>query len=225
MNKIKTLVIAPHADDEVFGCAGTIMKRLSEHNPVYCVLVTSPSKNLNFNEKQLIKRSSQIEKVREKIGIPKNNFIELNLPSTELESIPLSELVGKFSDLFKKIKPNEIFLPHYGDAHSDHRIIFNAAISAAKWFRCNSINDILTYEVVSETEFAPVSSQQFLPNVYIDISKFFNKKLKLVEIYKTEIKNHPFPRSAAHIKALAIHRGATSGYNYAEAFQLIKSRK
>ena len=36
------------------------------------------------------------------------------------------------------------------------------------------------------------NKQKFIPNVYFDISKYMNSKLKLLEIYKTEIKKHPF---------------------------------
>ena len=43
-----------------------------------------------------------------------------------------------------------------------------------------------------------------------------------MKIFKSELGEHPFPRSIKNIKALAIFRGATVGVNYAEAFQLIK---
>ena len=45
-----------------------------------------------------------------------------------------------------------------------------------------------------------------------------------MKIYDSEIGEHPFPRSIENIKALAHFRGASSGYEFAEAFQLLKER-
>ena len=41
-------------------------------------------------------------------------------------------------------------------------------------------------------------------------------------IYEGELKSHPFPRSKKNIEAFASYRGSTSGFEYAEAFMLIK---
>ena len=51
---------------------------------------------------------------------------------------------------------------------------------------------------------------------------FLDKKIQIMNIYKSEISNHPFPRSEKNIKALATYRGATAGCSYAESFVLIK---
>ena len=43
-----------------------------------------------------------------------------------------------------------------------------------------------------------------------------------MEIYESELGEHPFPRSQRNIEALATFRGASVGVEYAEAFQLLK---
>ena len=78
------------------------------------------------------------------------------------------------------------------------------------------------YECISETEFAPALIEKvFLPNYFVDISSYLEKKLKVMCIYSSEIGEHPFPRSLKNIEALSIFRGASSGFQNAEAFQLI----
>ena len=78
-------------------------------------------------------------------------------------------------------------------------------------------------ETLSETEFASgIKKEIFVPNIFVDISKFLNKKIKIMKVYKSEIKKHPFPRSEKNIKALATFRGATSGHKFSECFMLIK---
>ena len=115
-------------------------------------------------------------------------------------------------------------IPHRGDVHSDHRIVFDAVTACTKWFRYPSVQRVLAYETVSETEFGLSKEQAFSPNYFVDISRFLTEKLRLMQIYESEISKPPFPRSVEVVKALAIWRGATSGYDAAEAFELLKER-
>ena len=80
-------------------------------------------------------------------------------------------------------------------------------------------------ETLSETEFAPsIKKDSFIPNTFVDITKHIDKKIQIMNIYKSEIKRHPFPRAKKNIMALATFRGATSGFNYAESFILLKEK-
>ena len=45
-----------------------------------------------------------------------------------------------------------------------------------------------------------------------------------MDIYVSEVGEFPFPRSHESIRALAILRGSASGYNAAEAFELLRER-
>ena len=81
-------------------------------------------------------------------------------------------------------------------------------------------------ETLSETEFSPpIKKDIFIPNTFVDITKFIDKKIQIMSFYKSEIKKHPFPRSKKNIKALANFRGATSGLKFAESFMLLKEIK
>ena len=78
-------------------------------------------------------------------------------------------------------------------------------------------------ETLSETEFSlSTKDDSFIPNVFVDISDYMDKKIEIMKIYKGEMGMHPFPRSERNIKALATYRGATSGCEYAESFMLLK---
>jgi LmbE family N-acetylglucosaminyl deacetylase len=81
-------------------------------------------------------------------------------------------------------------------------------------------------ETLSETEFAPSTKEDsFIPNVFVDISQFIDKKLEIIKIFESEIYKHPFPRSIRNLKALGTLRGATCGCEYAESFVLLKEIK
>jgi LmbE family N-acetylglucosaminyl deacetylase len=62
----------------------------------------------------------------------------------------------------------------------------------------------------------------FIPNVYVDIQDTFEKKIKAMKAYKSELKQYPHPRSLEIIKALAEKRGSEVGLKFAEAFMLVR---
>ena len=78
-------------------------------------------------------------------------------------------------------------------------------------------------EILSETDQAQQESG-FIPNVFINIDGYLDRKIEIMSIYKSEIGNAPFPRNAAAIKGLAAYRGATAYFNSCEAFSLVKGR-
>ena len=80
------------------------------------------------------------------------------------------------------------------DVHTDHQIIFKAIASTTKTFRYPFIKKILSYEIISETGFGVKKKKDitFRPDYFVDISKYFNKKIKVLNNYKSEIKYHPF---------------------------------
>ena len=79
------------------------------------------------------------------------------------------------------------------------------------------------YECISETEFSPaLPENHFLPTYFVDISPYLREKLDLMNIYESEVGQHPFPRSLRNIEALAVFRGASVGVEFAEAFQVLK---
>ena len=137
----------------------------------------------------------------------------------------MKDIVEDLNNLFLKIRPDFIYCPFINDAHSDHQIVAKAVMSASKWFRLKSIQKIFMYETLSETNFNFIETRVFKPNYFVDISKFIEKKLKICSIYKTEMYKHPFPRSKTSVKALADLRGSQSGFQSAEAFELIFSKK
>lgn len=76
-------------------------------------------------------------------------------------------------------------------------------------------------EIISETNFG-MPHDTFKPNLYIDITEYFDKKIDALKIYDTELGNPPFPRSIEALKAQATIRGTEAGVLYAEAFRVIK---
>lgn len=219
---MKTIVIAPHPDDEVLGAGGTLFRRKAEGAELAWLIVTSISTTMGWSEEKVARRSQEIKKIASLFGF--SEVFELNFPTARLDQIPISDLVAGISDAFKRFEPTEVFLPHPSDVHTDHRIVFDAAASCTKWFRYSSVKRVLAYETLSESDFGLVASPRFTPNYFVDIEPFLEHKLQAMAVYESELDDFPFPRSYEAIRALATLRGAASGSKAAEAFELFRER-
>ena len=217
---MKTLVVAPHPDDEVLGVGGTLFRRKDEGHSLGWLIVTSINAKDGWTEKQIAKRKQEVQEISHLYSF--SETYELEIPTTQLDIIPMKELVGAISAVFASFQPNEVFIPHWGDVHSDHQKVFKAVASSSKWFRNPSINRILAYETSSETGFGLNPNESFIPNVFIDISSYLNNKIDAMQVYESELGQHPFPRSKESIQSLATIRGASCGFKFAEAFQLLR---
>jgi LmbE family N-acetylglucosaminyl deacetylase len=220
---MKSLVVAPHPDDELLGCGGTLLRRVKEGGTVGWLLMTEMTKKSGSSADRIKQRALEVDKVRQGLRIESRHLYTLNLPAAELDQFSLGSLVRLISNIFSDFKPDELLLPHPGDVHSDHRVAFEAAFACTKWFRCPSVKRVMTYETLSETEFGlnPVENP-FKPNLFVNISEHLDSKLSLMQIYSSELGEHPFPRSLDAIRALALLRGAQMGVQAAEAFQILR---
>ena len=64
----------------------------------------------------------------------------------------------------------------------------------------------------------------FKPNHFENISNEIRTKIKILKIFKSEIKKHPFPRSIDSVISLAKLRGSQSSFMFAESFETYFSK-
>lgn len=220
---MKILVIAPHPDDEVLGCGGTLLRRKAEGATLGWLIVTSMAEESGWARDVVERRETEIARVAAAIGFAE--VFNLRLAPAQLDRMPMGEIVARFATVFKEFLPEEILVPNRDDVHTDHRIVFDAAAACSKWFRHPSVRRVLSYETLSETEFGLSPDGAFRPNSFVDISDYVERKLEIMSFYASEVGAFPFPRSLEAIRALAELRGSTSGCRAAEAFQLLRERQ
>lgn len=217
----KIIIVAAHPDDETLGAGGTLLKHIASGDQVYWLIVTEISSAGGYSEERVTRRKKEIDTVARRFGF--SGVFNLNFPTMSLSGADLTRLIPQISEIFSEVQPEIVYAMNRSDAHSDHRIIFDAVAACTKSFRYPFIKKFLMYECISETEFAPaLPEKQFLPNYFVDITEFLDEKISIMEEFASEVDVHPFPRSLENIKALAIFRGASVGVVYAEAFQLLK---
>jgi len=215
------LAIAPHPDDEMLGCGGTLLRHIAEGDTVHWLIVTAMHEQHGYDRDIIQHRNRQISKVYETTGF--TTCHELGLPTTRLDTLPMNDIITALGDVVNTVQPDTLYIPYAGDIHTDHGIVATAAKACSKWFRYPSVRRIYGYETLSETDFSLPPHGPGMPvQRYVDISTYLAKKLEILAFYENELGDFPFPRSRDAIIALAKVRGAAAGCQAAEAFQVLK---
>tara|TARA_B100001027_G_C16236493_1_gene317255 strand:- start:252 stop:926 length:675 start_codon:yes stop_codon:yes gene_type:complete len=220
--KKKIFILAPHADDEILGCGGSISKfnKLGYHINVLILTNANLGAPEIYSSKEinLIRKESKI--ANDFIGTKKLYFE--NLPALNLRNYPIYKISNIISKYIKNIDPEIIFLPSTKDIHEDHKIIFHAAKIAIRPNKRNNLKKILSYEVLSETEWNE-NEQSFNPNYFVKLRSLdIKNKIKAFQKYKSQVKKFPHPRSKEAILSLSRVRGSQVFMDYAEAFKVEK---
>jgi len=222
-SKDKILIIAAHPDDEVIGCGGTIIKAKTKNCKVSVLFL---GEGVSTRYPNLEKSTKALNALKQRELSAKKCLKVLNVDEVEyhrnfctrFDQYPLIDFVRIIEKKIKNFKPSIIFTHNQSELNIDHQLTFKATEVACRPLKNSSIKKIFSYEAVCSGNFT--FEKKFNPNVYVDIKKFFKKKIVAFRNYKNEIKKYPFPRSIKGIEILARYRGLQSGLEFAEAFRL-----
>ena len=220
----KILIIAAHPDDEVLGCGGTAARLVKQGNEVYTLIlgegITSrdASRQREKREQEIIQLKKQVHEANGVIGI--KEFFTHDFPDNRFDSVPLLDIIKVIETIKNNIKPDIVFTHYEQDLNIDHRITYQAVLTAVRPTANETVKEIYSFEVLSSTEWNyPLS---FSPDVFFDISETIDIKLAAMEKYQSELKEYPHPRSLKGIRLNAEQWGMKTGLKYAEAFKLVR---
>jgi LmbE family N-acetylglucosaminyl deacetylase len=192
----RIMTILAHPDDETLGCGGTL-NRFNKQN-IMCL----------FAVKRIGEQCSSALKT---LGI--QNCIFGDFSDNELDKYTLLEICKFVEFNMGKFNPDVVITHTERCRNQDHRLLAHAVDIATRPLK-NHIQ-LLSCEIPSST---PAG---FKPNYYVELSPDnILKKMKAIEDYVTEVRKC---RSPEVISALARVRGAESGYDYAEGFEVLKA--
>lgn len=214
------LVIAPHPDDEVLGCGGTIARLADAGTSVHIGVVTS-GKPPRFDPAQAAAVRAEAAVAHDMLGVEETHW--LDLPAAALDQVSHGDINAAIDSLVRRVRPSTMLIPFLGDLHVDHQIVFRSSLVAARPRSSAAPICVMAYETLSETNWgAPGIDPQFSPNCFIDIETYLNQKIEAFLAFRSQVRPFPDERSPETIRALATLRGATVYRAAAEAFCVVR---
>ncbi len=215
---MKVMVFAPHPDDEVIGCGGTIAAHVRAGDKVVIAYLTSGeagSLAILPNELRTI-REGEARQGAEIIGV--KDLIFLRFPDGYLDFSP--ERIRTLVKIIRDKKPDVIYLPHSQETPRDHRVSHDLVLEAVRrasgnWFQdCGTepcaVKQVLAYEV-----WTPIVS----PTYYNDITAWIDLKTAALRCHTSQVSAVAYDEA---VRGLNRYRGILSGMgDYCEAFHVI----
>jgi len=203
---MNVLVIAPHPDDEVIGCGGTLCLHRQRGDRVVVAFLTSGELGLKHlpRERAWAVREKEAKAASRILGVPRAHFLRqpdwmlgdhIKTAARALRSVLLAE------------KPRLIYVPHEAEEHPDHQAALPVLRLALKTWRA-PVPELHTYEV-----WTPLATHDHIE----DISRVMARKLKALRAYRSQLHEFKYERA---VRGLNAFRGElTAKCRYAEVFQ------
>ncbi len=214
------MVFAPHPDDDIIGCGGSIARHIQQGNQVAIVYITSgEAGSLQYQPEELARiREGEASRAAGSLGVTDLTFLHYPDGYLEYDKESLNSIVT----MIRTKKPSLVYMPHSNDAVPDHLITHRLVVegcrrAAGPWFQdCGEpwmVKNILGYEVWTPLQRIGHSE---------DISNFIAAKTAALQMHKSQIE---YIRYDEAIQSLNRYRGILTGKgDYCECFQLIKAQ-
>ena len=198
IQRMNILAIGAHPDDIEYGCAGTLIKYAERDHRIHLMVLTGGEEG----GKSVVRQQEQ-NAAAEIMRAQKVFWGEYHDTQVPLNK----ELIERIEEVLGEVKPDLILVNYGDDTHQDHRILSQATMSATRYVR-----NVLFFEVPT--------TQNFNPQVFVDISDTLERKFRVLEahasqVMKTSIEDMSILELA---RANALFRGIQGRTKFAEAF-------
>ncbi len=175
------LVLAPHPDDEVFGCGGALAQAAKDGTQVRIVVLTDGEE-----QGQTETRRAEARQAAERLGLAEPEFWGIADRSLQPSD---SEIAGRLGRLLTEFSPGLLLMPSPAEIHPDHRavaiMVYGLVQSAAPG------SDL--YDALQATRLATYEVSAVLrPNLLVDVSAEWETVLSAAEAYVSQLEHHPY---------------------------------
>ncbi|RCK33583.1 PIG-L deacetylase family protein [Thalassospira xiamenensis] len=216
-------VIVAHPDDEVLAFGGLMARQSARGDTIHVLIMatglSSRTDTVQLDRDELEKLRADCLSANEILGV-KNVQFE-NFPDNRMDSVALLDVIKPVERFLAETGATQIYTHHLGDLNVDHKAVAMAVATAARTLPGGKFERMCSGEVLSSSEFS-FHENRFMPNSYADISGFVDLKCQAMACYKSEIRSWPHPRSLEAIRAAAALRGSESGFEAAEALNVVR---
>ncbi len=230
LSKQRLLVISPHADDESFGCAGTIARIKSLGGEAY-VMVCSVGDLKHYDGTDHLVTAG----TREKEFIEVMNYLKVDdydvlyrdaETHLRLDAIPRRDLIHKIEQesklAYDRLKPTMVAIP-VSSYNQDHEAVFRAAFTAAR----PGVPSLKPFQPLvvgynNTSLFWSLEREKFHPTFYVDISDFLEQKLHALSLHKSQMRDAIHHSSLENVEYTARLRGSEISVAAAEGYMVFR---
>lgn len=217
---MRILAIGAHPDDLEILCGGTLAKYSSKGHKIFMAHLC----NGDMGGKDI--KPEELAKIRDKEAKKAASLINaevLGPIAGDLDLYPTKEMRIEVVDIIRYAKPDIIITHSPDDYMPDHvitsQLVFDAAFTATL---PNYKTKCPAYEKITPIFYMDtVVGLKFQPEIYVDITEFFEIKKKMLLCHESQykwIKGHHLSDPINLIETMARFRGLQCGVMYAEGF-------
>lgn len=230
----RVLVISPHADDETYGCAGTIARITSLGGEVF-VLLASVGDLAHYGAgadgrgTRLVTgqtRLAEFESVMKLLDVDDWEVLFTDERThLALDVLPRKTLVGLLESggrlSIDALRPTMVLLPA-SSYNQDHEAVYRAGITATRpgAGSKHTVPFVLAYDNTSL--FWVPEQQRFHPTLYVDITEFLAVKIEALRLHVSQLREPLFHGSPESLELASRVRGREVGVEAAEGFALLR---
>jgi N-acetylglucosamine malate deacetylase 1 len=205
---MKVLAIGAHFDDCEIGCGGTLAKHRANGDEVLILVITNSEYHDHYGK--LIRGADvALKEGKNAAKILDCELTYLNYPTKEVKFD--HKIIADIERVIDEHETDLIYTHWDNDVHQDHQAIAKATLTAGR-----KVKKILMYQSNMYT-----NTKTFIPNFYVDISNFFEIKMKSILAHENEVKKFG-PGWLKFWENEAVNAGQKFNVSYAEQFQLVK---
>ena len=210
----QVLALVAHPDDESLGVGATLARHVREGDSVAVVCFADGlASRGGVTAANIAKRHGMCRSACKTIGT--DDVYLHQFADNMMDNVALIEVVRYIERHIERVKPTIVYTHWRSDLNVDHRVLHDAANVACRPMPGQTVRKLLYFEVPCSTRWG----QGFEPNYFVPVTEAdMRVKFAACECYAEEMRQFPHPRSMLGIEALAKLRGASVGFEWAEAF-------
>jgi N-acetylglucosamine malate deacetylase 1 len=226
----RLLVIAPHADDECFGCGGTMARIKHLGGEVYVIVCSVGDLKHYDGTGGMVTggtREEELGKVMEYLKVDDWDVLYRDAEThLRLDMLPRRELISKFERESKlaldRLRPTMLAIP-VGSYNQDHEAVFRAAFTAAR----PGVPSIKPFQRLvvgydNTSLFWSMEREKFHPNFYVDITDFLENKLCALNMHQSQMRDSIHHSSLQNVEYTARVRGREVSVDAAEGYMVFR---
>lgn len=229
----RLLVITPHADDETYGCAGSMARIKALGGEVYVVLATAGdvAHFADGNRTKLVTRQTRLDEFESVMRLLKVDDWDVLYQDADshlaLDTKPQRELIrllesdGKLAT--ERVRPTMVMIPA-PNYNQDHEALHRACVTATRPSvpgQRHTVPVVLVYD--NTAGFWTYGQSDFKVTCYIDISEYLATKIQAMRLHASQVRPPLFHGSPESLELAARLRGREVSVEAAEGFAVLRA--